>query len=194
MDRYTELKNMSLEDLASVVSAWPWFGTAQKLLCEKMVQIGGSEWGTSQYADAAMHIACRGKISSLLRRKYAYDRDEVAGIIARYLSEKRAPGHPSGVNRDFRGVGDYFSLAQYENVRQKDDDSFRRFASGDMEVSPVDVATDFDMDFCTENLAQIYAEQGYYQQAKDIYSKLILAYPEKNAYFAALIEKLGPEN
>ena len=100
MDRYTELKNMSLEDLASVVSAWPWFGTAQKLLCEKMVQIGGSEWGTSQYADAAMHIACRGKISTLLRRKYAYDRDEVAGIIARYLSEKRAPGHPSGVNRD----------------------------------------------------------------------------------------------
>ena len=118
MDRYTELKNMSLEDLASVVSAWPWFGTAQKQLCEKMVQIGGSEWGTSQYADAAMHIACRGKISTLLRRKYAYDRDEVAGIIARYLSEKRAPGHPSGVNRDFRGVGDYFSLAQYENVRQ----------------------------------------------------------------------------
>ena len=32
MNRYTELKNMSLEDLASVVSAWPWFGTAQKLL------------------------------------------------------------------------------------------------------------------------------------------------------------------
>ena len=38
------------------------------------------------------------------------------------------------------------------------------------------------------------ADQGYYEQAKDIYSKLILAYPEKNAYFAALIEKLNQEN
>jgi hypothetical protein len=44
--------------------------------------------------------------------------------------------------------------------------------------------------FCTETLAQIYADQGYYKQAKYIYSQLILRYPEKNAYFAALIEKL----
>ena len=48
--------------------------------------------------------------------------------------------------------------------------------------------------YFTETLARIYAEQGYCQQAKEIYSKLILAYPEKNAYFAALIEKLGSEN
>ena len=49
------------------------------------------------------------------------------------------------------------------------------------------------MAFCTETMAQIYAEQGYFEQAKDIYSKLILAYPEKNAYFAALIRKLNEE-
>jgi len=45
--------------------------------------------------------------------------------------------------------------------------------------------------FCTETLAQIYVDQGYYEQAKFIYSKLLLRYPEKNAYFAALIQKLG---
>ena len=42
-------------------------------------------------------------------------------------------------------------------------------------------------------LAQIYAEQGYYDQAKRIYSRLLLKNPEKNAYFAALIEKFGQE-
>ena len=45
-------------------------------------------------------------------------------------------------------------------------------------------------DFCTEALAQIYAEQGYYEQARAIYSQLSLRFPEKSAYFAALIEKL----
>ena len=51
-----------------------------------------------------------------------------------------------------------------------------------------------DDDFCTETLAQIYAEQGYYDQAKRIYSRLLLKNPEKNAYFAALIEKIGQES
>ena len=51
-----------------------------------------------------------------------------------------------------------------------------------------------DTDFCTETLAEIYAEQGYYDRARDIYSKLLLAYPEKNTYFAALIEKLDSVN
>jgi tetratricopeptide (TPR) repeat protein len=48
-----------------------------------------------------------------------------------------------------------------------------------------------DESLYTETLAAIYAEQGYYEQAKRIYSKLLLVYPEKNAYFAALIEKLN---
>ena len=47
-----------------------------------------------------------------------------------------------------------------------------------------------EFDLYTETLAQIYAEQGYYEQAKNIYSKLILAYPEKSAYFASLIQKI----
>ena len=45
-------------------------------------------------------------------------------------------------------------------------------------------------DFCTETLAQIYADQGYPEQARQIYSRLSLRFPEKSAYFAALIEKL----
>ena len=36
--------------------------------------------------------------------------------------------------------------------------------------------------------------KGYFDQAKEIYSKLILAYPEKNAYFAALIHKIEEIN
>ena len=41
----------------------------------------------------------------------------------------------------------------------------------------------------TETLAGIYYSQGFYRRAIDIYKKLILYYPEKNTYFAALIER-----
>lgn len=50
----------------------------------------------------------------------------------------------------------------------------------------VDPATD---EVCTETLAGIYYNQGFYRRAIDIYKKLILFYPEKNIYFAALIER-----
>ncbi|WP_343564922.1 hypothetical protein [Sphingobacterium sp.] len=42
----------------------------------------------------------------------------------------------------------------------------------------------------TETLAKIYAEQGLYPKAIEVYEKLVLKYPEKNAYFAARITEL----
>lgn len=45
-------------------------------------------------------------------------------------------------------------------------------------------------DLVTETLATIYAQQGYYKKAIQIFEKLSLKYPEKNTYFAAQIEKI----
>ncbi|VTR33142.1 hypothetical protein [Sphingobacterium thalpophilum] len=42
----------------------------------------------------------------------------------------------------------------------------------------------------TETLAKIYTEQGLYPKAIEVYKKLVLKYPEKNAYFAARITEL----
>jgi tetratricopeptide (TPR) repeat protein len=44
--------------------------------------------------------------------------------------------------------------------------------------------------FISENLANIMVKQGKFDKAIDIYEKLILKYPQKNAYFAAKIEEL----
>jgi tetratricopeptide (TPR) repeat protein len=72
---------------------------------------------------------------------------------------------------------------------------FSRYAAKAREDAPVyNGISAVEFDLYTETLAQIYAEQGYYEQAKHIYSKLILAYPEKNAYFAALIQKIDEIN
>ena len=92
-------------------------------------------------------------------------------------------------------MGDYFSQEEYDKVRRNDDNVFSRYAAKVRQEKPDVVPDDKeDLGFYTETLAQIYAEQGYFEQAKRIYSKLILAYPEKSAYFATLIQKLEEIN
>jgi|GEM_PF-5155481 uncharacterized protein (DUF2164 family) len=47
-----------------------------------------------------------------------------------------------------------------------------------------------ELEFVSENLAQLYYKQGYYEKALKIYEKLFLKYPEKSIYFASLIQEI----
>lgn len=62
---------------------------------------------------------------------------------------------------------------------------------------PVDISVSSvaeDGEIATEILAQIYLAQGLPDRAIEIYYKLGLKYPEKNAYFADLIAEIRAEN
>jgi hypothetical protein len=52
----------------------------------------------------------------------------------------------------------------------------------------------FPDDIVTETLAGVYLKQENYSGAIRIYEKLVLKFPEKSAYFAALIEKIKKEH
>lgn len=90
--------------------------------------------------------------------------------------------------------GDFFSPEQYAAVRKDEDNVFSNFKSERYDEPEGRRWEDPEFGFCTETLAAIYADQGYFVEAKKIYSRLILRYPEKSAYFASLIENLRQEN
>ena len=158
----------------------------------------GEGWDVTQYADAAMYISAREKISDIMRSSTISDWSDadVENLIKSYLSEKQEVEVQTEGRKVYAGVGDYFSQEDYDNVRTSDDNVFSRYAAKARRERPDQTAAEVveDIGFYTETLAQIYAEQGYYSQAKKIYSKLILAYPEKSAYFASLIQKIDEIN
>ncbi len=70
---------------------------------------------------------------------------------------------------------------------------------GDYKVAPTGDTPDFipdsvfegipeDDELLTEELAEVYLNQGLFDQAKSIYERLSLLYPKKSVYFAEIIE------
>ena len=202
MEGYIDLKKLNLDELVGVVNLYPWFGGARKELCARMSRMG-EVLSDSQYAEAAMYVASREKIASLRKSSVGanWTDVDVEKLLKSYISEQtpvvaEPKAQEAAVEKKVYVVGgDFFSPSEYDKVRRSDDNVFSRYAAKARSEVPVPAAiSDKEISFYTETLAQIYAEQGYYEQSKEIYSKLILAYPEKSAYFAALIQELEKIN
>jgi hypothetical protein len=193
---YIDLKSLTMDELAGVVHLYPWFASARKELCSRMSRLGGDDWGISQYAEEALYIGDRRKVAALVRngRKADYADKDVARILRSYIAPDPEPETPEEPGREVHVVGgDYFSQAQYNGVRQSGDNIFTRFAVKPRSDGGKDERTGADIAdrYATETLAQIFAEQGCVEEARRIYSRLLLENPEKSAYFAALIDKLN---
>ena len=193
---YMDLRKLNLDELVGVVNLYPWFGGARKELCKRMRNMGDS-WDMSQYADAAMYISAREKLTEVSRAGVSrnWTDADIEKLLKSYISEEKKDRETPEKRKVYAGVGDYFSQDDYDQVRSSDDNVFSRYAAKARREKPEQSeGTSEDLGLYTETLAQIYAEQGYYDQAKYIYSKLILAYPEKSAYFASLIQKIEELN
>lgn len=192
---YINLKTLTLDELAGVVNLYPWYGGARRELCLRMTRMGADAWDPQQFADAALYLGNRRIVSDFVRtdRREDYADKDLEALLRKYIRPDEP--EPDEGPRSVRVVGgDYFTQAQYDKVRRTEDNVFSRLATG-IRSGAADKEKILDVDdfFCTETLARIFAEQGRNEEAKRIYSKLLLKFPEKNAYFAALIENLEQE-
>ena len=193
---YIDLKKLNFDELVGVVNLYPWFGGARKELCARMNRIGG-QCSESQLAEAAMYIPARRRLSDMMRGVKTEDwaDADVEALLKSYISSDVEDKSGNVEQRRVYVVGgDYFSQAEYDKVRRSDDNVFSRYAAKAKQEKTYEDTGVSEFDMYTETLAQIYLEQGYPEQARNIYSKLLLANPEKNAYFAALIQKIDELN
>ena len=189
-----DIHRLTLEELSGVIALYPWYGGARMEFCRRMSALGALS--ESQIAETGLHLGERKIISRLVREGHAVDCSDkdARRIVAAFFPETAASQAPA--RRVHVVGGDYFSQDQYADVRSDGDGIFSKFAAKAREEGYVDepepeAGTD---GFCTETLAGIYLEQGYPQEAIDIYSRLSLRYPEKSVYFAALIDEINKKD
>lgn len=185
-----DIHKLNFEELSGVVGMYPWYGAARMELCSRMHSMDALS--DSQIAQAALYIGSRKILHRMLKSD---SRPDYSDKDAHRIADAMIAPQAATEKKVYVVGGDYFSKSQYENVRTSEDGIFSRFAAkarADMDDSfTKDIADEQETDFCTETLAQIYLEQGYPDKAAEIYSKLILRYPEKSIYFASLIDEIN---
>ena len=187
---HIDLKTLNLEELTGVVNIYPWFGVARKELCVRMQQMDALS--DTLLSQTALHIGSRRILYDLQHgRPGRFDAVDMTRPSAPVQHEAVAETVQQPERKVFIAGGDYFSQAQYNDVKRGDDNIFSSFATRARAEGYVEPEGLSNEEFCTETLAQIYLEQGYLAEAKKIYSKLSLRYPEKSVYFAALIDEIN---
>lgn len=129
--------------------------------------------------------------------------EDVKAAAAEAIAEakKERAGSPVVTTIKYIPVGgDYFSREDFEQLEREDGSlpseaahlatgSSAEISGGYSVICPDGKVNFEDPEFYTETLGQVYAQQGYYEQAIEVFSKLILLYPQKSAYFAALVKE-----
>jgi len=186
-----DIKKLNLEELSGVVSLYPWFSQARMELCCRLGEAGACS--ELQLAASALYLPSRRKLYAKVHGEGKADCSDkdVEALIKAYLS----PAKPiSDKPRVVVAGADFFSTEEYRSV-ENDRDRISFKPKGDLKGAPdtpaVVQTNENGLEIYSETLARIYIEQGYLNEAKEIYSKLILRYPEKSVYFASLIEKIN---
>ena len=187
-----DIHKLTLEELSGVIALYPWYGGARMELCRRMSEVGALS--ESQIAETALHLGARKVLADLLgagRPADCSDRD-ARRLADTFIPQPRPAVEP--LRRVYVVGGDFFSQDQYEGARQSGDALLSRLGTVSADPAPHAPEAAPDAGFCTETLAAIYLEQGYRQEALDIYSRLSLRYPEKSVYFAALIDEINKKD
>jgi tetratricopeptide (TPR) repeat protein len=151
--------------LEEMIGRYPWFVLPKELLLKLSLRTGDTE--TTERMLRALSL----RLSGWPPPAWLLEQPDVAGI------EERAG----------RTMIDRFLTLEEKRIVPAEGDS------GD----PADLAARTASAAegpVSEKLARIYLDQGLYEQAAEIYRRLILTFPEKSVYFADAIEQIKKNN
>lgn len=181
-----DFANASATELLGILDSYPWFTAARAALCLRTMQEAGAEAAEGVIRDSLPYLPS-GSFPVMQFIALSCEDDfkdaSLAAIAATAPRERRVA---------VAGM-DYFSKEEYESAKFDIDARLSQIAIVDYSSAPAEPAPkreEEQYEFVTETLAQIYADQGYTDKAIEIYTKLSLQSPEKNVYFASLIDKL----
>lgn len=180
-----------LSSIEQLISIYPWYQGARVELILKLAEIS-KETAREKLRESFSFVPfpewIATKIEGVENTKKRTENDEV--IQSQIQQAKKI----------FVVGGDYFSREELESVNNENE------AKADSPAIPVEAARSLEREravkrdgansgvdpliFYTETLAQIYTQQECWREALDVYSKLILLYPEKSVYFASLVNDI----
>ena len=216
-DRYSNLEMLEVRELEQLIKKFPWFAMARNALLVKLAEMG-PEYLEQKLKDCAAYLSSRKKIyyrtKEILEADVPLDLemfteeidfDEIKQEAEHfdldtdlYPDSREEPLEiptENGKPRVMMVGGDYFTPEDFAELEKAERDlSGVRpglYPSGIPAMTPEDFEAP---EFYTETLARIYTEQGYYEEAINVYAKLILLYPEKSTYFALLVNEIKSKN
>lgn len=202
------MSNTDISVLEQTLERYPWFALGHYELFRKACELG-EEHKRDCLNRTAAHIYSRDVLYNLAREERRVHRDDVEEVAT--IGEEIAfeiedePLDIQTVPKIVMAGGDYFSRAELDEAELDLEQPLDKFISekpsllksninsqkdAELVLEPLLEENFDDSGFYTETLAKIYSEQGFYKRAIEVYAKLILLYPEKNSYFATLVQEL----
>lgn len=180
-----------LSSIEQLISIYPWYQGARVELILKLAEIS-KETAREKLRESFSFVPFPEWIATKI--------EGVENTKKRTENDKVIQSQIQQAKKIFVVGGDYFSREELESVNNENE------AKADSPAIPVEAARSLEREravkrdgansgvdpliFYAETLAQIYTQQECWREALDVYSKLILLYPEKSVYFASLVNDI----
>ena len=180
-----------LSSIEQLISIYPWYQGARVELILKLAEIS-KETAREKLRESFSFVPFPEWIATKI--------EGVENTKKRTENDKVIQSQIQQAKKIFVVGGDYFSREELESVINENE------AKADSPAIPLEAARSLEREravkrdgansvvdpliFYTETLAQIYTQQECWREALDVYSKLILLYPEKSVYFASLVNDI----
>ena len=206
-----EVSALTLAELEQLLDEYPWFTLARKEYVRRRRSFGEEELREAA-ARAGIYLLSRSEFlaeitgkqpkAEVRRAQVAAQAEPVAASAGQSAPAPVPAAEPAPEPRRKVYVvgGDYFGKEDFKALGEAGDEIDSKLAFNPITATLEGIsaaeapaaaapAAGENSDPASETLARIYCDQGLYDRAIAVYEKLILLYPEKSAYFAALIEK-----